>query len=122
MTGGSGGLPDGWVTTTLGDARLDLSKSIDPRKSGSEMFDVVQRSKFLIIRSEIVSGNSVGSSKRVEPNNVLLCKINPRINRVWVVRDYSPYRKIASTEWLCFSELSGLFPDFICYYLQQDSF
>ena len=58
----------------------------------------------------------------MEPNNVLLCKINPRINRVWVVRDYSPYRKIASTEWLCFSELSGLFPDFTCYYLQQDSF
>ena len=51
MTGGSGGLPDGWVTTTLGDARLDLSKSIDPRKSGSEMFELYSVSKFLIIRS-----------------------------------------------------------------------
>ena len=123
MTGGNGGLPDSWVTTTLGDARLDLSKSIDPRKSGAEIFELYSVPSFSDRRPEIVSGKSVGSSKRtVEPNSVLLCKINPRINRVWVVRDYSPHRKIASTEWLCFSELSGLFPDFICYYLQQGSF
>ena len=116
-------LPSNWVITTLGDARLDLSKSIDPRKSGAAMFELYSVPSFSGRRPEIVSGNSVGSSKRtVEPNSVLLCKINPRINRVWVVRDYSPYRKIASTEWLCFSELSGLLPDFICYYLQQDSF
>ena len=123
MTAGNSDLPAGWVTTTLGDARLDLSKSIDPRKSGSEMFELYSVPSFSDRRPEIVSGNTVGSSKRtVEPNSVLLCKINPRINRVWVVRDYSQYQKIASTEWLCFSELSGLFPDFICYYLQQDSF
>ena len=115
--------PSSWVITTLGNARLDLSKSIDPRKSGASMFELYSVPSFSGRRPEFVSGNSVGSSKRtVEPNSVLLCKINPRINRVWVVRDYSPYRKIASTEWLCFSELSGLLPDFICYYLQQDSF
>lgn len=123
MTGGNGDLPDGWVTTTLGKVRLDLSKSIDPRKSGAEMFELYSVPSFSDLRPEIVSGNTVGSSKRtVEPNSVLLCKINPRINRVWVVRDYSQHRKIASTEWLCFSELNGLFPDFLCYYLRQDSF
>ena len=123
MTGGNGDLPDGWVTTTLGTVRLDLSKSIDPRKSGAEMFELYSVPSFSDRRPEFVSGNTVGSSKRtVEPNSVILCKINPRINRVWVVRDYSQHRKIASTEWLCFSELSGLFPDFLCYYLRQDSF
>ena len=123
MTGANGRLPDGWVTTTLGDVRLDLSRSIDPRKSGAEMFELYSVPSFSDRRPEIVSGDTVGSSKRtVEPNSVLLCKINPRINRVWVVRDYSQHRKIASTEWLCFSELSGLFPDFLCYCLQQDSF
>ena len=123
MTGGNSDLPDGWVTTTLGKVRLDLSKSIDPRKSGAEMFELYSVPSFSDRRPEIVSGNTVGSSKRtVEPNSVLLCKINPRINRVWVVRDYSQHRKIASTEWLCFSELSGLFPDFLCYSLRQDSF
>ena len=123
MTGTTVPMPDGWVTTTLGKVRLDLSKSIDPRKSGAEMFELYSVPSFSDRRPEIVCGNTVGSSKRtVEPNSVLLCKINPRINRVWVVRDYSPHRKIASTEWLCFSELSGLFPDFLCYYLRQDSF
>ena len=123
MTYGNGDLPDGWVATTLGDVRLDLSKSIDPRKSGDERFELYSVPSFPDRRPEIVSGNTVGSSKRtVEPNSVLLCKINPRINRVWVVRHYSQHRKIASTEWLCFSELSGLFPDFVCYYLQQDAF
>ena len=116
-------LPDNWVTTTLGTVRLDLSKSIDPRKSGAEMFELYSVPSFSDRQPDIVFGNTVGSSKRtVEPNSVLLCKINPRINRVWVVRDYSQHRKIASTEWLCFSELSGLFPDFLCYYLRQDSF
>ena len=123
MTSGNGDLPDGWVTTTLGKIRLDLSKSIDPRKSGAEMFELYSVPSFSDRRPEIVSGNTVGSSKRtVKLNSVLLCKINPRINRVWVVQDYSQHRKIASTEWLCFSELSGLFPDFLCYYLRQDSF
>ena len=123
MNRGNGDLLEGWVATTLGNVRLDLSKSIDPRKSGDERFELYSVPSFSGRRPEIVSGNTVGSSKRtVEPNSVLLCKINPRINRVWVVRDYSLYRKIASTEWLCFSELSGLLPDFLCYYLQQDSF
>ena len=39
---------------------------------------------------EIVDGSEVGSSKRpVAPDDVLICKINPRINRVWQV---GPYR------------------------------
>ena len=123
MNGGNDCQPDGWVTTSLGDARLDLSRSIDPRKSGTEMFELYSVPSFSDLHPEIVQGDAIGSSKRtVEPNTVLLCKINPRINRVWVVQDYSEFRKIASTEWLCFSELSGLLPDFICYYLQQDSF
>ena len=83
MTGSNDGLPDGWVITTLGDARLDLSKSIDPRKSGAEMFELYSVPSFSDRRPEIVPGNTVGSSKRtVETNAVLLCKINPRINRV----------------------------------------
>ena len=123
MTDSNDGVRDGWAITTLGDARLDLSRSIDPRKSGAEMFELYSVPSFSDLHPEIVPGGAIGSNKRtVEPNTVLLCKINPRINRVWVVRDYSRYRKIASTEWLCFSELSGLLPDFICYYLQQDSF
>ena len=105
MNGGNDGQPDGWVTTTLGDVRLDLSRSIDPRKSGAEMFKLYSVPSLSDSHPEIVPGGAIGSSKcTVEPNTVLLCKIDPRINRVWVVREYSEYWKIAPTEWLCFSE------------------
>ena len=123
MTGSNDGLPDGWVITTLGDARLDLSKSIDPRKSGAEMFELYSVPSFSDRRPEIVPGNTVGSSKRtVETNAVLLCKINPRINRVWIVGDYSHHQKIASTEWLSFFQISELDPGYLCYCLQQHEF
>ena len=123
MTGSNDGLPDGWVITTLGDARLDLSKSIDPRKSGAEMFELYSIPSFSDRRPEIVPGNTVGSSKRtVETNAVLLCKINPRINRVWIVGDYSHHQKIASTEWLSFFQISELDPGYLCYCLQQHEF
>jgi type I restriction enzyme S subunit len=70
---------------------------------------------------EIIKGREIGSSKQiVEPRTVLLCKINPRINRVWVTGDHSPYRKIASTEWIPFFQLPGLEPHYLAYFLRQN--
>ena len=96
-------LPHGWVRTTLSEIRLDRSKTVDPRKLADEMFELYSVPSFVGRQPEIVLGGAVGSSKRtVQANSVLVCKINPRINRVWVVGDFSDYKKIASTEWLCF--------------------
>ena len=83
MTDGNGDLPNGWVTTTLCEVRLGLSKSIDPRNSGAEFFKLYSVPSSSDRRPEIVPGNTVGSSKRtVEPNSVLLCKIDlPPKNR-----------------------------------------
>jgi type I restriction enzyme S subunit len=36
----------------------------------------------------------------VSKNDVLICKINPRINRVWVVSRHTENIQIASTEWI----------------------
>ncbi len=116
-------LPHGWMKTTLREIRLDRSKTFDPRKLADEMFELYSVPSFSAGRPEIMLGGTIGSSKRrVQTNSVLVCKINPRINRVWIVGDFSEYKKIASTEWLCFSEVSGLIPNFLCFYLQQDVF
>ena len=116
-------LATGWVLTTLGDVQQDKSKTIDPRKLPNQLFELYSVPSFAEGRPEIVAGNAIGSSKRtVEENTVLLCKINPRINRVWVVGDYSQHPKIASTEWLGFSQVHGLYPDYLCYYLQLGDF
>ena len=116
-------LPHGWVKTKLSEIRLDRSKTIDPRKLADEMFELYSVPSFSGGRPEIVLGGTIGSSKRkVQANSVLVCKINPRINRIWIVGDFSDCRKIASTEWLCFSEVRGLDPNYLCFYLQQDVF
>jgi type I restriction enzyme S subunit len=71
----------------------------------------------------ILEGKEIGSNKlRVHPNVVLLCKINPRINRVWLVGDHSPWPKIASTEWIPFYPVSGIYQPYLAYYMQQSSF
>jgi type I restriction enzyme S subunit len=51
---------------------------------------------------EIIDGADIGSSKfRTVADDVLVCKINPRINRVWQTREgISEFPKIASPEWL----------------------
>ena len=116
-------LPAGWAKSSLENIRLDLSRNIDPRKMPGEIFELYSVPSFSKLQPEIVAGSAIGSSKRtVEVNTVLLCKINPRINRVWTVGNYSSHRKIASTEWLGFSEIQGLHPKFLCFCLQQEEF
>ena len=70
---------------------------------------------------EITPGRAIGSNKRtVEPGTVLLCKINPRINRVWVTGAHSDFPKIASTEWIPFFPLSQIEPRYLAWFLRQD--
>lgn len=70
----------------------------------------------------MVSGKEVGSNKQmVTSESVLLCKINPRINRVWVVGHFSQHTKIASTEWIVFPPDKRVEPRFLCYFLQQNA-
>lgn len=53
---------------------------------------------------EVVAGQVIGSSKfSLQLNDVLVSKINPRINRVWIVsRDFSNHEQIGSTEWIVY--------------------
>jgi type I restriction enzyme S subunit len=120
---GEWSLPDGWVRTTLGGVQIDKSKSITPKKTPDETFELYSVPSFGEKKPEIVRGAGVGSSKRlVEENTVLLCKINPRINRVWIVGDYSSWLKIASTEWIPFFQVEGVEPSYLCYFMQQNAF
>ncbi len=119
----TGELPAGWAMTTLGHVRRDYSKSVTPDKTPLQIFELYSVPSFSEGVPEIVSGSDIGSSKQaVEIDTVLLCKINPRINRTWVVGNYSSHPKIASTEWIGFFPIDGLFPKYLCYCLQLNSF
>ena len=116
-------LPDGWVWTTLGEIRIDKSSSITPKKTPNRQYELYSVPSFREGKPGIVPGGQIGSSKRVvEEKVVLLCKINPRINRVWVVGNYSSHSKIASTEWIPFFQVKGVDPDYLCYFMQQSTF
>ena len=113
-------LPDSWIWTTLGEIRRDDSKGINPSQTPEESFELYSVPSFSTGTPELVKGCEVGSSKQtVEPGTVLLSKINPRINRVWVVGDYSLHKKIASTEWIPFFPSAVVDSGYLDYYLRR---
>lgn len=116
-------LPKGWLETTLGEIRFDGSIAISQEQMRGETFELYSVPAFSEGKPEIVPGDEIGSNKvLVSPGDVLLCKINPRINRAWVVGETTGYRQIASTEWIIFSKIDGISPDFLCYFFSQDTF
>ncbi len=111
-------LPEGWEWTTLGEIRVDLSNGVNPMKTPHQIFELYSVPSFEFNIPEIISGSAIGSNKQtVETGTVLLSKINPRINRVWVVGKHSDYPKIASTEWIPFFRLEEIVPEYLRYYL-----
>jgi type I restriction enzyme S subunit len=112
-------LPQGWVWTTLGEIQLDLSNNIRPGSFPDTFFELYSVPSFDTKKPEILPGSEIGSDKQlVEVGTVLLCKINPRINRAWVVQNHTKFQKIASTEWLTFFPLKSILPEYLCYYLR----
>ncbi|MGK9127165.1 restriction endonuclease subunit S [Olivibacter sp. SA151] len=95
-------LPKGWVETEFGVVnQRSVTKNIEPSSFPEERFELYSVPIFETGQPEIQLGEDIKSSKQlVERGDVLVCKINPRINRVWVVGDYSKFRKIASSEWI----------------------
>jgi type I restriction enzyme S subunit len=116
MTNGS------WRHTTLGTLVAARGKSVDPSKYPNDLFELYSVPSFPERKPEIIGGKEIGSHKQeVHPRSVLLCKINPRINRAWVVGDFSDHPKVASTEWIIFPENEVIEPAFLSYFLQQNS-
>ena len=114
-------LPSSWAKTTLDAIRLDLAVSENPARDPETMFELYSVPSHEHGTPEIIPGKRIGSSKKsVEPNTVLLCKINPRINRVWVTGNHSEHRKLVSTEWIPFFPLSDIDPRYLAYFLRQN--
>jgi type I restriction enzyme S subunit len=86
------------------------------------MFELYSVPSFPTGQPEIIAGKEVGSNKQlVSSDSVLLCKINPRINRAWVVGNFSRHTKIALTEWIVFPPDERVEPKFLSYFLRQNS-
>lgn len=94
-------LPENWCWTTVGAINQYVGISADPTKARNETFELYSVPSSADNYPEIVLGADIGSTKQaVKKGDVLLCKINPRINRVWKVSKYTDHSLLASSEWI----------------------
>ena len=113
----TGQIPADWETASLGQI-CDLSKeSIDPSAFPDELFEYYSIPAFQEAgQPTITPGRDILSQKLVvKDDTVLFGKLNPRVPKVWRVSTRTPYRKIASTEFIPLSPCNGLNVDFLTF-------
>jgi type I restriction enzyme S subunit len=111
----------GWRQATLGEFVASRTKGIVPNKTPDATFELYSVPSLDTGVPEIILGGEIGSNKQiVDEGTVLLCKINPRINRTWVVSSHTTHQKIASTEWITFPPNDAFEPKYLAYYLKQN--
>ena len=86
---------------TVADINQYSGSSVNPLEHPEQLYELYSVPSFETGYPEIVKGRDIGSTKiTVEEGDVLVCKINPRINRVWVVKHNTEYPLLASSEWI----------------------
>ena len=86
---------------TVADINQYSGSSVNPLEYPEQLYELYSVPSFETGYPEIVKGKDIGSTKiTVEEGDVLVCKINPRINRVWVVKHNTEYPLLASSEWI----------------------
>lgn len=96
-------IPANWRWVKLGSINQYDGDNIEPSAKPEEIFELYSVPSYADKYPEIIAGAEIGSSKKiVKKDDVLLCKINPRINRVWKVEQYTDHALIASSEWIIF--------------------
>ena len=113
-------VPEGWVEVELGEVfSKKRGSALVPAKQPDQRFELYSVPAFQTGRPERPLGAEIGSAKQtVAPGTVLLCRINPRINRVWMIGQDSHDPQIASTEWIALQHVEGIAPRFLMYALR----
>ena len=116
-------LPTGWACATYGMLNQHKNRSINPMDSPQASFELYSVPIYDTGKPEYLKGKEIGSTKQaVQKGDVLLCKINPHLNRAWVVEHYKPELKcIASSEWLIFKS-DGIYPEYARFFFMSPSF
>jgi type I restriction enzyme S subunit len=116
-------LPEGWGWTTVSELPMGGNGSVEPSKTPNESFVLYSVPAFEAGKPEYVRGEQVESNKQIVPPDALLvCKINPRINRIWRVdaQQFGDGKIIASTEWIVIRQHSIIEPDYLRHFLSTE--
>lgn len=115
-------LPCGWSIASFSQANMFIPEIVEPSNFLDEVFELYSVPNFEVGVPEIIIGKEIGSSKQsLCENDVLVCKINPRINRVWITGHITSYRLLGSSEWITFRN-HLLFAPYLQYYFSSPYF
>lgn len=115
-------IPENWFWTDIDSINHYSGSSIDPMKKPDTTFELYSVPSSVDNYPEITIGSEIGSTKQsVIKNDVLLCKINPRINRVWKVFQHTDNELLASSEWIIVRN-AVLNPDYLMFCFRTQYF
>ena len=115
-------IPLGWSIASFSQANMFNTETIDPSHFSEEMFELYSIPNFELGVPEIIKGQEIGSSKQsICENDLLVCKINPRINRVWITGHITSHRILGSSEWIVFRN-AFLFAPYLQFYFSSPYF
>lgn len=115
-------LPENWCWVTLGSINQYIGRSVNPLSDPNITYELYSVPSSHDDYPEIVSGSEIGSTKQsVEKGDTLLCKINPRINRVWIVSNYTSNPLLASSEWIVIRN-SRILPEYLMWCMRAPYF
>lgn len=115
-------VPGNWCWTKVVAINKYRGTSINPIQSPNSTFELYSVPSSAENFPEIVYGSEIGSTKQlVEKNDILLCKINPRINRVWKVSKHTENILLASSEWIII-RAPQISPDYLMWCYQSKYF
>lgn len=115
-------VPENWCWTTIDAINQYQGMSLNPRENPDKKYELYSVPSLDNNFPEIVLGKNIGSTKQlVQKGDVLLCKINPRLNRVWQVHAYTSDDLLASSEWIVVRN-HNLNAGYLRFYFQSSSF
>ena len=115
-------IPSNWCWVRLESINKYKSETLNPKNAMEKMFELYSVPSFDNKYPEILIGKDIGSNKYiVKKNDILLCKINPRINRVWQVYQHTNFGQICSSEWIVIRN-EILNRSFLRYYFTSEYF
>ena len=109
-------IPKSWRWTCMAEVNEYNSASVDPSKSPNNDYELYSVPAYETGMPEFVKGKEISSSKKsVSRDDVLLCKINPHLNRAWIVSHYKEdIPCVASSEWIIFRN-RAIFPQYLSF-------
>ena len=119
-----GPIPVGWCSLALDELADHLREAIDPGRSPEREYALYSIPAFDVDKNpEMARGDAIRSNKfTVKSGTVLLSRLNPEIERIWLVGNRVGELAIASTEFAVLRPKPPINPPFLYCSLRSDHF